>query len=114
MNGAKLLAASVIALVAFAGLAGSSREVTHAEHPCVWPGVWGDANDDGTITSIDALLTLRAAAGYYVHSACGPYDVDCDHDIDSIDALKILRFLAGQRYSQFEPCPDIGTRTGGQ
>lgn len=110
MNRLNLLAAFVIALVALAGMLGSGHETTRAMHPCGPSGIQGDANDDGEITSTDALLTLRASVGYYVHSACEQYDVDCDHDIDSIDALKILRFLAGQGYSQVEPCLDIGTK----
>ena len=113
MNIGRLLVVSVIALVALAGMLASSAETSRAMHPCGPAGIQGDANDDGAITSTDALLTLRTSVGYYVHSACGPYDVDCDHDIDSIDALKILRFLAGQHYSQVEPCPDIGTKAGG-
>jgi len=113
MNGAKLLTASLIAMVALTGMLGSGGHgTTHAMHPCSPAGIQGDANDDGAITSTDALLALRTAVGYYVHSACGPYDVDCDHDFDSIDALKILRFLAGTVYSQVEPCPDIGAKAG--
>jgi len=100
----------VIALVALTGMLGSGHEATHAMHPCGPAGIQGDANDNGQVDATDALLTLRAAAGYYVHSACGPYDVDCDHDIDSIDALKILLYEAGIKYSQVEPCPDIGAK----
>ena len=115
MRSLKVLAVVFVALAALmlgvtAGTTGS-----RAEHPCAWPGVFGDANDDGTVTSADALITLRAAVGLYVQSACGPHDVDCDHDGDSVDALKILRYAAGMAYSQVDPCPDIGTtETGGQ
>ena len=35
-------------------------------------------------------------------------DVDCDDDVDSVDSLKILRFVAGLPFGQTEPCPDIG------
>ncbi len=35
-------------------------------------------------------------------------DVDCDYDVDSVDALKILRYVAGLSVQQNEPCPDIG------
>ena len=35
-------------------------------------------------------------------------DVDCDDDIDAVDALIILRFVVGLPVSQTEPCPDIG------
>jgi hypothetical protein len=104
----QLLIAVVVTIALTAAAAG--RTPTNAEHPCVLPGVWGDANDDGTVTATDALLTLRAAVGLEIHSACGPYDVDCDHDIDAIDALKIVRYTAGLKYSQVEPCPDIGIK----
>ncbi|MEE8369765.1 MAG: hypothetical protein V3S00_03230, partial [Dehalococcoidia bacterium] len=36
-------------------------------------------------------------------------DVDCDGDVDSIDALKIQRFIVGLSVTQTEPCPDIGS-----
>jgi hypothetical protein len=36
-------------------------------------------------------------------------DVDCDSDVDSVDALKLLRHVAGLSVSQNDPCPDIGT-----
>ena len=106
----RILVIALVASIAIAALATQVEAPAHAEHPCIWPGVWGDANDEGTVTSADALLTLRAAVGIEIHSACGPYDVDCDHDIDALDALKIIRYTAGLKYSQVEPCPDIGTK----
>jgi hypothetical protein len=36
-------------------------------------------------------------------------DVDCDGDVDSVDALGGLRHIADLSVSQSEPCPDIGT-----
>jgi hypothetical protein len=37
-------------------------------------------------------------------------DVDCDGDIDSVDALAILRFVAGlDPLAQTEPCTDVGS-----
>ncbi len=36
-------------------------------------------------------------------------DADCDGDVDSVDALKILRYVAALPVAQTEPCPDIGT-----
>jgi hypothetical protein len=39
-------------------------------------------------------------------------DVDCDGDVDAIDALKILRFVVGLSVSQTKPCPDIGVNPG--
>ena len=61
------------------------------------------------VDALDALLVLRGSAGFYL-DACLQPDVDCDHDIDSIDALKILLYTVGRKYTQVEPCPDIGTK----
>jgi hypothetical protein len=36
-------------------------------------------------------------------------DVDCNGTINSIDALKVLRFSASLTYSQVQPCPAIGS-----
>lgn len=41
-------------------------------------------------------------------------DVDCDIDVDSVDALKDLRHVAALSVSQTEPCPNIETQTGTQ
>ncbi len=35
-------------------------------------------------------------------------DADCDTDIDSIDALKVLRYVAGLPYGAVEQCPPLG------
>jgi hypothetical protein len=35
-------------------------------------------------------------------------DVDCSGSVTSVDALKVLRFVALLSVSQTEPCPDIG------
>ena len=36
-------------------------------------------------------------------------DVDCDGDVDSVDSLKILRFVAGLSVSQQAGCPALGS-----
>lgn len=38
-------------------------------------------------------------------------DVDCDGDVDSVDALKILRNVAGLEVSQADGCPALGETT---
>jgi len=38
-------------------------------------------------------------------------DVDCSGQVNSIDALKVLRFSSGLGYSQNEPCKKIGIET---
>jgi CSLREA domain-containing protein len=35
-------------------------------------------------------------------------DVDCDGDVDAVDSLQVLRFVAALTITQTEPCTDIG------
>jgi hypothetical protein len=35
-------------------------------------------------------------------------DVQCDSDVDSVDALMILRYVTGLSVTQNEPCPEVG------
>lgn len=35
-------------------------------------------------------------------------DVDCDDDVDAVDALKVLQFVAAIPFAQSDPCTDIG------
>ncbi len=60
------------------------------EKPC------GDANDDGAVSSLDALSILQFAAGL-INSVPNPSsaDVNSDGSIDSLDALLILQLVAG-------------------
>jgi hypothetical protein len=37
--------------------------------------------------------------------------VDCGGAVNSVDALKVLRYSAGLGYSQTEPCKKIGNET---
>jgi hypothetical protein len=39
-------------------------------------------------------------------------DVDCSGTVNSVDALKVLRFTVDLSVSQSEPCPDIGNTSG--
>jgi len=54
----------------------------------------GDANDDGKVTSSDALAALRTAVGA---GSCVPQVCDTDHNgsVTAADALRILRFAVG-------------------
>jgi titin len=36
-------------------------------------------------------------------------DVNCDTNVNSVDALLVLRYASGLSVAQTEPCPDIGT-----
>ncbi len=51
----------------------------------------GDANCDGFLTSIDALLVLQLHAGL-IDEVCGDVDVTGDGEVNSIDALFLLYF----------------------
>lgn len=65
--------------------------------PTPLPPPFGDADCDGEVTSVDALLILRRVAGLDRSGECTPVsgDVDCDGDVDAVDALKVLRYVAG-------------------
>jgi hypothetical protein len=92
--------------------------------------IWGDAQCDEVAGPVDSLITLRFDAGLSVNvgdcpplakpvqvlevSAAGlvdpqPWgDVDCDEEINPVDALKILRYDAALNYTQEPDCPPIG------
>jgi hypothetical protein len=56
----------------------------------------GDANMDGSVTSIDAALVLQFDAGLLNSLACPMgADVNGDGNVNSLDAALILQFVAG-------------------
>ncbi len=86
----------------------------------------GNVNCDGAVTSVDALQVLRHVAGLQVNQNPGcPQiggalaaalaaaegglfgDVDCDGAVNSVDALKILRYVASLPVSQPQGCSPI-------
>jgi len=93
--------------------------------PTPTPTLWGDHNCSGSVTPVDALLTLRFDAGLSTNTGVCPDfgqvvevlnaslhlwgDVDCSASISPVDALKVLRFDAGLSSSQAEGCPGMGT-----
>lgn len=52
---------------------------------------------------------MSATTDFAFHTYAGnPVgDVDCNGIVNSVDALKVLRFVAGLSVNQTEPCPDI-------
>ena len=79
------------------------------------------------VDSVDSLKVLRYVAGLPVvqNEPCtdigvgmpgfaahgGQHlqgDVDCGGDVSSVDALKVLRYVASLPVNQTEPCTDIG------
>jgi pimeloyl-ACP methyl ester carboxylesterase/photosystem II stability/assembly factor-like uncharacterized protein len=72
-------------------------------------GLTGDANCDGTVSSIDALLVLQYAAGLIGSLRCqGNADVNSDGSVTAIDAALILQYDAGI-IRQFQPPFGCGT-----
>ena len=99
--------------------------------PTPAPFPWGDVDCNNAVNSVDALKELRFVAHLPVtqNDPCrligsvgqqfsggaeGPPfgDVDCSNAVNSVDALKILRYVALLSVSQTEPCPDIGDPVG--
>ena len=83
---ARLMAGALTAIAiawTIAGLASAG------EHAAV-----GDANCDGVVTSIDALLVLQLHAGL-IDEVCGDVDVNADGEVNSLDALFILWPIRG-------------------
>lgn len=90
---------------------------------------WGDDDCDGDADAVDALKNLQhiAAIPFQQNDPCFPLgdpvsvtqiagfgeilwgDVDCDGDVDAVDALQILRFVAGLQPNQQAGCPPIGS-----
>ena len=69
----------------------------------------GDADCDGVVGAVDALLALRRLAGLQPYAACiGAATVDCDLDTDAVDALFILRHVAALPVDLPQGCPPIG------
>jgi hypothetical protein len=108
---------AVLALVAFGGLILMVGElwVAPAQRAeggtCFLPLVMGDMTGGQSVESTDALWLLRKNAGLPLPNggtACSPEDVDCGGTRSAVDALKILRHVAGLAYTQNEPCVNIG------
>lgn len=56
----------------------------------------GDVNDDGDVTSVDALLILQLVVGLLDSLPnADSADVNSNGQIDSVDALVVLQLLVG-------------------
>lgn len=88
--------------------------------------LWGDDDCDFSVDAVDALKNLQeiAALPYEVEPGCPALesqqtvapagfgelmwgDVDCDGDLDAVDALQILRHVAALPVDQEPGCPDV-------
>jgi hypothetical protein len=56
----------------------------------------------------DDLRVLHCGTPDCTGAATTSGNVDCDGDVDAVDALKVLRYVAGLTVSQTLPCPGIG------
>jgi Tol biopolymer transport system component len=74
------------------------------------PAKRGDADCNGSVDAVDALMDLRYVAGLS-SNGCVPVagNVKCDDGVDAVDALFILRFVAGLPVTLPQNCPEIGT-----
>src|SRR3990172_11578721 len=107
-----LLVLLLAGLLAVAALTSGSGPQPAEAFPCALPEVVGDLWGDGDVDSADALWVLGRVAHTVLPEGgggCSPHDIDCNANVNAVDALKILRYLAGMPYAQSEPCPDIGT-----
>ena len=96
---------------------------------------WGDLNCSDEVQSVDAVYPLRHVAGlnvYIANGICDPRrvdmfpesllqiedgpqvqwaDVDCSGKITAVDALRVLRHVAGLPNTVAAGCPEIGALT---
>lgn len=88
---------------------------------------WGDVWCDETVDALDGLTILKHVASFPSLLKCGEFlgplvgdhislgptqalwgDTDCDGDIDAVDALWLLKFVAGFEITQAPGCPEFG------
>jgi hypothetical protein len=116
----------IVAAVANGGGEDGLAHDAAASHEVQLP--WGDVYCDESVNAIDALRLLRHIANFPHYPECGDVlgpqpdgtveidgvqrmwaDIDCDNEIDAVDALWILRSIVGLPVHQTEGCPSIGT-----
>ena len=101
--------------------------VTPTATPSGSNAIWGDDDCNGAVAAVDALKDLQEVAGipYSQTDPCFPLgdsvgvtvagtdqilwgDVDCDGDVDAVDAFAILSHIVAFAVNQVQPCPAIG------
>ncbi|MCH8814289.1 MAG: hypothetical protein IH957_04205 [Chloroflexi bacterium] len=81
-------------------------------------GIEGDETVTGTFVGTSEYGPSSCETQFHVESSALPTptpkpriqgDVNCNTDVDSVDALAVLQFVGGLPYEQQVPCPDIGS-----
>ncbi len=88
---------TVIGVAAFKNCTSLSSLTSYeaAEEPPVLTRIAGDADDDGMVNIMDALLILQYDVGWDVTINVGNSDVDASGSVDIMDALLILQYDVG-------------------
>jgi hypothetical protein len=76
--------------------------------------ILGQPSDGGPVSAANAPVgdaALEAPGTASFQGLMG--DTDCNVNVNSVDSLKILRFVALLSVSQTEPCPDLNTAVPG-
>lgn len=66
--------------------------------------IQGDVNCDGTVTTADATVSIRDAAGVTSAPCAQNGDVNCDGHRDAADSIRIVAHLAGISLSHTDGC----------
>lgn len=105
----------------------TSHTPTPTPSPTTGP-LWGDVDCDGDVQATDSLAILVYLAGFAALPQLEPCDdlgipfavpssevtvpwgdLDCDTNVEAVDALADLKWIAGLTpVPQDEPCPDVG------
>lgn len=84
------------------------RDALAGLETAIGPGT-GDADCDGDVDAVDALMVLRRVAALEPFGDCvATGNVRCDDDIDAVDALFILRHVAALPVDLPAACLPIG------
>ena len=57
--------------------------------------IYGDADGDGEVSTLDAARILQYVAGWDVTVDIAAADVDGDDEVSTLDAARILQYVAG-------------------
>ena len=75
--------------------------------------VQGDADCSGAVAGPDVGEILKDAASIQRSACRAGADVNCDHSVNALDALIVLRYVAGSPLQQDASCLGIGSEIAG-